>query len=58
MNAGGGYYRIFNAASNLVLQTDNGTPASVTLDRASASPFQLWQFNYQTHYRKKGCARI
>ncbi|HWY30390.1 MAG TPA: glycosyl hydrolase [Candidatus Acidoferrum sp.] len=56
VNAGGGYYRIFNAASNLVLQTDNGTPASVTLARASASPFQLWQFNYQTHYPKKGCA--
>jgi hypothetical protein len=56
VNAGGGYYRIFNAASNLVLQTDNETPASVTLARASASPFQLWQFNYQTHYPKKGCA--
>ena len=56
VNAGGGYYRIFNAASNLVLQTDNGTPASVTLARASTSPFQLWQFNYQTHYPKKGCA--
>jgi hypothetical protein len=54
VNAGGGYYRIFNAASNVVLQTDNGTPASVTLAVPSASPFQLWQFNYQTHYPKKG----
>ena len=54
VNAGGGYYRIFNAASNVVLQTDNGTPASVTLAAPSASPFQLWQFNYQTHYPKKG----
>ena len=56
VNAGGGYYRIFNAASNLVLQTDNGTPANVTLAAVSASPFQLWQFAYQTHYPKKGCA--
>ena len=52
--AGGGYFRIFNAASNLVLQTDNGTPAKVTLAPPSASPFQLWQFNYQTHFPKKG----
>ena len=56
VNAGGGYYRIFNAASNLVLQTDNGTPANVTLAVPSASAFQLWQFNYQTHYPKKGIA--
>jgi hypothetical protein len=54
--AGGGYYRIFNAASNLVLQTDNGTPASVTLAAPSASPFQLWQFVFQAHYPKKGIA--
>ncbi len=54
--AGGGYYRIFNAAGNLVLQTDNGTPANVTLATVSGSPFQLWQFAYQTHYPKKGCA--
>ena len=52
--AGGGYYRIFNAASNLVLQTDNGSPASVTLAPPSASAYQLWQFNYQTHFPKKG----
>ena len=56
VDAGGGYFRIFNAASNLVLQTDNGTPAKVTLAPPSASPFQLWQFNYQTHYPKKGTA--
>jgi hypothetical protein len=56
VDAGGGYFRIFNAASNVVLQTDNGTPAKVTLALPSASPFQLWQFNYQTHYPKKGCA--
>jgi hypothetical protein len=56
VNAGGGYYRIFNAASNLVLQTDNGAPANVTLAVPSASAFQLWQFNYQTHYPKKGSA--
>jgi Glycosyl hydrolase catalytic core/Ricin-type beta-trefoil lectin domain-like len=56
VDAGGVYYRIFNAASNLVLQTDNGTPATVTLAAPSASAFQLWQFNYQTHYPKKGTA--
>jgi hypothetical protein len=54
VSAGGGYYRIFNAASNLVLQTDNGNPAKVTLAPPSTSPFQLWQFNYQTHFPKKG----
>jgi len=56
VDAGGGWFRIFNAASNVVLQTDNGTPAHVTLAVPSASPFQLWQFNYQAHYPKKGCA--
>jgi hypothetical protein len=56
VDSGGGYFRVFNAASNLVLQTDNGTPASVTLAAPSASPFQLWQFNYQAHYPKKGTA--
>ena len=56
VNAGGGFYRIFNAASNLVLQTDNGNPAQVTLAPPSGSPFQLWQFVYQTHFPKKGCA--
>jgi hypothetical protein len=56
VDSGGGYFRVFNAASNLVLQTDNGTPANVTLATPSASPFQLWQFNYQTHFPKKGTA--
>jgi hypothetical protein len=56
LSAGGGYYRIFNAATNLVLQTDNGSPASVTLAEPSTSPYQLWQFNYQTHFPKKGSA--
>jgi len=56
VDAGGGYFRIFNAASNLVLQTDNGTPANVTLAAPAASPFQLWQFNYQAHFPKKGTA--
>src|SRR5208337_4019524 len=50
------YYRIFNAASNLVLQTDDGAPARVTLAAPSASSSQLWQFNYQTHFPKKGSA--
>jgi hypothetical protein len=56
VNAGGGYYRIFNAATNLVLQTDNGSPANVTLAPPSTSPYQLWQFDYQTHFPKKGTA--
>jgi hypothetical protein len=56
VNAGGGYHRIFNAATNLVLQTDNGSPAKVTLRPPSASAFQLWQFVYQTHFPKKGTA--
>ena len=56
VDAGGGWFRIFNAVSNVVLQTDNGSPAKVTLAAPSASPFQLWQFNYQTHYPKKGTA--
>jgi hypothetical protein len=40
----------------MVLQTDNGNPASVTLGNASSSPFQNWSFVYQAHYPKKGCA--
>lgn len=56
VESGSGYFRVFNAASNLVLQTDNGTPANVTLAAPSASPFQLWQFNYQGHFPKKGTA--
>lgn len=56
VSAGGGFYRIFNAASNLVLQTDNGAPTRVTLAQPSGSPFQLWQFVYQTHFPKKGSA--
>ena len=56
VNAGGGFYRIFNAATNLVLQTDNGNPANVTLAPPSSSPYQLWQFNYQNHFPKKGTA--
>jgi hypothetical protein len=53
-DAGGGYFRVANAATNLVLQTDNGTPAQVTLAASNASPYQLWKFVYQAHYFKKG----
>jgi len=57
VNAGGGYYRIFNAAAtNLVLQTDNASPAHVSLAAPSGSTDQLWQFAYQTHFPKKGTA--
>jgi autotransporter-associated beta strand protein len=56
INAGGGYFRIANAASSLVLQTDNGSPAHVTLQASNSSPYQLWQFVYQTNFIKKGSA--
>jgi hypothetical protein len=56
VDAGGGYFRIFNAASGLALQTDNGSPAGVTLAQSNASPYQVWKFNYQAHYPKKGMA--
>ncbi len=55
-DVGNGSYRIVNAAGDLVLQTDNGNPANVTLQNSSTSPFQFWTFAYQTHYPKKGCA--
>ncbi len=56
LGAGSGYFRIANAATNLVLQTDNGTPPAITLAPSNASPYQLWKFVYQTHYPKKGTA--
>ncbi len=56
IDAGAGYFRIANAATNLVLQTDNGTPPNITLAQSNSSPFQLWKFAYQTHYMKKGTA--
>ncbi|MGA2865033.1 MAG: LamG-like jellyroll fold domain-containing protein [Verrucomicrobiota bacterium] len=56
VDVGGGYFRIVNALSGLALQTDNGTPAHVTLAATNSSPFQYWQFAYQTHYPKKGLA--
>ena len=56
VDTGNGGYRIVNAVYDEVLQTDNGNPASVTLNNASSSPFQYWNLVYQTHYPKKGCA--
>jgi autotransporter-associated beta strand protein len=56
LDAGGGYFRIANAATNLMLQSDNGTPAAVTLAVSNASPFQIWKFVYQTNFIKKGSA--
>jgi len=56
VDAGNGCFRIVNSQYGLVLQTDNGNPASVTLGNASSSPFQNWSFVYQAHYPKKGCA--
>jgi hypothetical protein len=56
VDVGNGLFRIVNSQYDLVLQTDNGNPAKVTLANASSSPFQFWDFAYQTHYPKKGCA--
>jgi len=56
VDAGNGFFRIVNAQYDLVLQTDNGNPANVTLANASANPFQNWTFAYQAHFPKKGCA--
>jgi hypothetical protein len=58
MDAGGGCFRIVNSATNLVLQTDDGAPASVTLAVSNASPYQVWKFTYQAHYPKKGTAGL
>lgn len=55
-DVGNGAYRIVNAAGDLVLQTDNGNPANVTLQNSTSSPFQFWTIAYQTHFPKKGCA--
>ena len=57
VDAGGGNYRILNRAGNFALQTDNGNPAVITIAPVSAtSAAQLWNFSYQTHFPKKGCA--
>ena len=56
VDVGSGNFRIVNLASGLALQTDNGSPAQVTLATASNSSYQYWHFAYQTHYPKKGMA--
>jgi hypothetical protein len=56
VDVGSGYYRIVDSQNGLALQTDNGSPASVTLANASSSPYQFWRFAYQSHFPKKGCA--
>ena len=56
VDAGGGYFRLVNAVTSLALQTDNGHPANVTMQPYSTNAAQLWNFSYQTHYPKKGCA--
>lgn len=53
-NLGGGNWRIVNVWNGLALQTDGGSPASVTLALPSTDTRQQWQLNYQTHYPKKG----
>lgn len=56
VSVGNNNYQIVNAASGLALQTDNGSPANVTLATPSASAYQYWNFAFQTHYPKKGLA--
>lgn len=56
IDAGAGNFRIVNAATGLAMQTDNGNPATVTLQPVTTNLSQLWNFSYQTHYPKKGCA--
>jgi hypothetical protein len=56
VNMGSGNFQIVNVASGLALQTDNGSPANVTLATSSTSTFQYWHFTYQTAYPKKGLA--
>ncbi|MGI8604569.1 MAG: glycosyl hydrolase [Verrucomicrobiales bacterium] len=53
---GGGYVRIANLWSGLVMQTDGLTPAAVTLEVPSSSTRQQWRLDFQTHYPKKGTA--
>jgi hypothetical protein len=55
IDVGGGYYMIANSDSGLVLETDNGSPANVTLATPSpSSTRQQWRFDYYYHYPKKG----
>lgn len=56
VDASGGCFRLVNPVSGLALQTDDGNPASVTMAPVSSGAAQLWNFSYQTHYPKKGCA--
>ena len=56
ISVGSGNYQLVNVASGLALQTDNGSPAKVTLAPLAANNFQYWHFAYQTHYPKKGLA--
>ena len=51
-----GVYQLVNVASGLALQTDNGSPAKVTLQPVAANSYQYWNFAFQTHYPKKGLA--
>lgn len=56
VDAGSDCYRLVNPVSSLALQTDGGNPANVTMAPVSTNAVQLWNFSYQTHYPKKGCA--
>lgn len=50
-----GDFRVVNVWSGLVLETDGGSPAKVTLaPAATGNTRQYWRFDFQTHYPKKG----
>jgi Glycosyl hydrolase catalytic core/Ricin-type beta-trefoil lectin domain-like len=55
-DAGSGSFRIVNAAANLMLETDNGSPATISLQASNNTPFERWTFAYQTNFPKKGSA--
>lgn len=55
IDVGSGYYMIANLSSGLVLETDDGLPASVKLaNPVPGNTRQQWRFDYFYHYPKKG----
>uniref|UniRef100_UPI0022B2B153 glycosyl hydrolase n=1 Tax=Coraliomargarita parva TaxID=3014050 RepID=UPI0022B2B153 len=53
-DAGSGYGQYINVWSGLALQTDELTPATITLTTPSSLWSQHWALKFDTHYQKKG----